>query len=69
MFPGFQRFLDRKELELPAGKKERYHAGRSGWQRASGGAGVMIGAIRVTFWGGLAMAMTAGIGWILGAVV
>jgi vacuolar iron transporter family protein len=34
-----------------------------------GGAGVMIGAIRVTFWGGLAMAMTAGIGWPFGAVV
>jgi VIT1/CCC1 family predicted Fe2+/Mn2+ transporter len=35
----------------------------------AGGAGVMIGAFRVTFWGGLAMAMTAGIGWIFGAVV
>ena len=23
-----------------------------------------MGAIRVTFWGGLAMAMTAGIGWV-----
>ena len=34
----------------------------------AGGAGVMIGAIRVTFWGGLAMAITAGIGWIFGAV-
>jgi VIT1/CCC1 family predicted Fe2+/Mn2+ transporter len=29
----------------------------------------MIGAIRVTFWGGLAMAMTTGIGWLFGAVV
>jgi VIT1/CCC1 family predicted Fe2+/Mn2+ transporter len=35
----------------------------------AGGAGVMIGAIRVTFWGGLAMAMTAGVGWIFGAIV
>jgi VIT1/CCC1 family predicted Fe2+/Mn2+ transporter len=35
----------------------------------AGGAGVMAGAIRVTFWGGLAMAMTAGIGWLFGAVV
>jgi VIT1/CCC1 family predicted Fe2+/Mn2+ transporter len=35
----------------------------------AGGAGVMIGAIRVTFWGGLAMAITAGIGWVFGAVV
>jgi len=34
-----------------------------------GGAGVIIGAMRVTFWGGLAMAMTAGIGWLFGTVV
>jgi len=27
-----------------------------------------MGAIRVTFWGGLAMAMTAGIGWLVGAI-
>jgi len=35
----------------------------------AGGAGVMNGAMRVAFWGGLAMAMTAGIGWLFGAVV
>jgi VIT1/CCC1 family predicted Fe2+/Mn2+ transporter len=35
----------------------------------AGGTGVMIGAIRVTFWGGLAMAVTAAIGWLFGAVV
>jgi len=40
-----------------------------GLAAGAGGAGVMIGAIRVTFWGGLAMAVTAGIGWIFGAVV
>jgi len=34
-----------------------------------GGAGMMVGAMRVTFWGGLAMAVTAGIGWLFGAVV
>jgi VIT1/CCC1 family predicted Fe2+/Mn2+ transporter len=34
----------------------------------TGGAGVMIGTIRVTFWGGLAMAMTAVIGWLFGAI-
>jgi hypothetical protein len=28
----------------------------------------MMGAVRVTFWGGLAMAMTAGIGWLVGAI-
>jgi vacuolar iron transporter family protein len=172
VFPGFLRFLVRKGLEMPAGKKEHHHIGRIGWMRAAvlgandgilttsslvlgvaaahathrnlliagmaglvagamsmaageyvsvhsqedtehadldlertelktdnkgeheelaaiyvargldpflakqvaqaahaGGAGVMIGAFRVTFWGGLAMATTAGIGWIFGAVV
>jgi vacuolar iron transporter family protein len=34
-----------------------------------GGAGVTIGAFRVTFWGALAMAATAGIGWLFGTVV
>jgi VIT1/CCC1 family predicted Fe2+/Mn2+ transporter len=34
-----------------------------------GGAGMMAGALRVTFWGGLAMAVTAGIGRLFGAVV
>jgi hypothetical protein len=29
----------------------------------------MIGALRVTFWGGFAMAMTAGIGWLFGAAL
>ncbi|MGB0002065.1 MAG: VIT family protein [Candidatus Acidiferrales bacterium] len=33
-----------------------------------GGAGVTIGAIRVTFWGALAMAVTAGVGWLFGTV-
>lgn len=34
-----------------------------------GGAGVMAGAIRVTFWGALAMAVTAGVGALFGTVV
>jgi vacuolar iron transporter family protein len=34
-----------------------------------GGAGVWAGAIRVTFWGALAMAVTAAVGWIFGTVV
>jgi VIT1/CCC1 family predicted Fe2+/Mn2+ transporter len=34
-----------------------------------GGAGVLIGAWRVTFWGALAMAITAGVGALFGAVV
>jgi len=35
----------------------------------AGGAGVTVGAIRVTFWGALAMALTAGIGALVGTVV
>ena len=34
-----------------------------------GGAGAFIGAVRVTFWGALAMAVTAGVGHLFGAVV
>ena len=34
-----------------------------------GGAGMLIGAWRVTFWGALAMVITAGVGKIFGAVV
>jgi VIT1/CCC1 family predicted Fe2+/Mn2+ transporter len=33
-----------------------------------GGAGVTLGAIRVTFWGALAMAVTAGVGALFGTV-
>jgi vacuolar iron transporter family protein len=33
-----------------------------GWAARVGGARVMMGAIRVTFWGALAMAVTAGVG-------
>jgi VIT1/CCC1 family predicted Fe2+/Mn2+ transporter len=35
----------------------------------TGGAGIANGAIRVTFWGALAMAVTAGIGVVFGTVV
>lgn len=34
-----------------------------------GGSGVTMGAIRVTFWGALAMALTAGVGSLFGTVV
>jgi len=34
----------------------------------AGGARVMMGAMRVTLCGGLAMTMTAGIGWLVGAI-
>src|ERR1700726_2047680 len=35
----------------------------------AGGAGVMVGAIRVPFWGALAMGLTAGVGALFGTVV
>ena len=35
----------------------------------AGGAAVVIGALRVALWGALAMAMTAGIGTVFGAIV
>ena len=35
----------------------------------AGGAGVTMGAMRVTFWGAMAMALTAGIGALVGTVV
>jgi vacuolar iron transporter family protein len=35
----------------------------------AGGAGVAVGAMRVTFWGALAMALTAGVGALFGTVV
>lgn len=34
-----------------------------------GGASVIVGALRVTFWGALAMAVTAGVGALFGTVV
>jgi VIT1/CCC1 family predicted Fe2+/Mn2+ transporter len=34
----------------------------------TGGAGVLMGALRVTFWGALAMGVTAGVGALFGTV-
>ncbi|MBI2291318.1 MAG: VIT family protein [Betaproteobacteria bacterium] len=39
-----------------------------GWAARVGGAPVTVGAMRVTFWGALAMALTAGVGALFGAV-
>lgn len=39
-----------------------------GLAAGAGGAGVTMGAIRVTFWGAMAMALTAGIGALVGTV-
>jgi VIT1/CCC1 family predicted Fe2+/Mn2+ transporter len=35
----------------------------------AGGAGIAVGALRVTFWGALAMAITAGVGAVFGALL
>jgi vacuolar iron transporter family protein len=37
-----------------------------GMAARAGGASVKLGAMRVTFWGALAMAMTAGVGALFG---
>ncbi len=39
-----------------------------GWAARVGGASVTVGAVRVTFWGALAMAITAGAGALFGTV-
>jgi VIT1/CCC1 family predicted Fe2+/Mn2+ transporter len=40
-----------------------------GWGAQAGGAKIATGAWRVTFWGAIAMALTAGVGWMFGATV
>ncbi len=55
-------------IPLVAGTSLIFLALLGGLAARAGGAGVIIGAIRVTFWGALAMAVTAGVGWLFGAV-
>ena len=55
-------------IALVSGSSLALLAMLGGLAARAGGAGVLIGAMRVTFWGGLAMAVTAGIGWIFGTV-
>lgn len=55
-------------ITLVAGSSLALLALLGGMAARAGGAGVLIGAMRVTFWGGLAMVVTAGIGWIFGTV-
>jgi vacuolar iron transporter family protein len=56
-------------IPLVAGTSLIFLALLGGLAAHAGGARVMIGAARVTFWGALAMAVTAGVGWLFGAVV
>lgn len=55
-------------IPLVSGTSLVFLALLSGLAARVGGAGVTIGAIRVTFWGALAMAVTAGVGWLFGTV-
>jgi VIT1/CCC1 family predicted Fe2+/Mn2+ transporter len=55
-------------IPLVAGTSLMFLALLGGLAARAGGAGVMVGALRVTFWGALAMAVTAGVGSLFGTV-
>jgi VIT1/CCC1 family predicted Fe2+/Mn2+ transporter len=56
-------------IPIVAGTSLVFLALLGGLAARAGGAGVTMGAIRVTFWGAMAMALTAGIGALVGTVV
>jgi VIT1/CCC1 family predicted Fe2+/Mn2+ transporter len=56
-------------IPLVAGTSLLFLALLGGLAARAGGAGVAMGAIRVTFWGALAMAATAGVGELFGTAV
>ena len=53
-------------IPLVAGTSLLFLALLGGLAARAGGAGVTVGALRVTFWGALAMAVTAGVGALFG---
>ena len=55
-------------IPLVAGTSIAFLALLGGLAARAGGAGVMAGAIRVTFWGVIAMGVTAGVGSLFGTV-
>ncbi|MGA2116830.1 MAG: VIT family protein [Bryobacteraceae bacterium] len=55
-------------IPLVAGTSLLFLALLGGLAARAGGAGVTLGAIRVTFWGALAMAVTAGVGALFGTL-
>jgi len=55
-------------IPLLAGSSLVFLAGLGAWAARAGGAGMAVGALRVTFWGALAMAVTAGVGALWGVV-
>jgi vacuolar iron transporter family protein len=56
-------------IPLVAGTSLAFLALLGGLAARVGGAEVKVGAIRVLFWGALAMALTAGVGAVFGTVV
>lgn len=56
-------------ISLVAGMSLVFLALLGGVAARAGGADVLVGAVRVTFWGALAMGLTAGIGSLVGTVV
>jgi vacuolar iron transporter family protein len=59
----------RSLIPLVAGTSLVFLAALGGIAAYAGGAGVINGAVRVTFWGALAMAVTAGVGALFGTTV
>jgi VIT1/CCC1 family predicted Fe2+/Mn2+ transporter len=55
-------------IPLVSGTSLAFLALLGGVAARAGGAGVTVGAIRVTFWGALAMALTAGVGALFGRI-
>jgi VIT1/CCC1 family predicted Fe2+/Mn2+ transporter len=56
---------------IPLSRAPHWRSSRfwAGWPRARAEQGITVGAMRVTFWGALAMAVTAGVGALFGTVV
>jgi len=55
-------------IPLVSGTSLVFLALLGGLAARAGGAGEMVGALRVTFWGALAMALTAGVGSLFGTI-
>jgi VIT1/CCC1 family predicted Fe2+/Mn2+ transporter len=53
-------------IPIVSGSSRLFLALLGGLAARAGGAGVLLGAMRVTFWGALAMAVTAGVGALFG---
>ena len=56
-------------IALVSGSSLLFLAFLGGLAARAGGARVLPGALRVTFWGALAMAVTAGVGSLFGTIL